>query len=163
VRFPSVSLTPGPVGEYGTVEISDVHNLAGKHPNANGLCTGTPFDLSDVAQDSMVAGGPVDINDIHYVRIVDIPGSGDFYDEAAGHIDPGTWPEWDNYASYHPVYDAWVTFGSGGLDLEAVGVLNEHSICTPKPWPRTAQKPTPASISPSTAQQPLSPPAIQLT
>ncbi len=126
VRFPPVSLTPGPVGKYGTVEISDVHNLAGKHPNANGLCTGTLFDLSDVAQDSMVADGTVDINDIHYVRIVDIPGSGDFYDEAAGHIEPGTWPEWDSYASNHPVYDAWVTFGSGGLDLEAVGVLKEQ-------------------------------------
>ena len=33
-RFPSVSLTSGPVGAYGTVEISDIFNLAGKHPNA---------------------------------------------------------------------------------------------------------------------------------
>ena len=24
-----------------------------------------------------------------------------------------------------PIYDAWVTWGSGGLDLEAVGVINQ--------------------------------------
>jgi len=126
VRFPSVSLTPGPVGMYGTIEISDIHNLAGKHPNANGLCTGTPFDLSDVAANPLVAGGIVDINDIRYVRIVDAPGSGDFLDEATAFIDPATRPTWDSYIDAHPVYDAWVTFGSGGLDVEAVGVLNEQ-------------------------------------
>ncbi len=126
VRFPSVSLTPGPVGMYGTIEISDIHNLVGKHPNANGLCTGTPFDLSDVAGDPLVVEGLVDINDIRYVRIVDIPGSGDFFDEASAFIDPATWPIWGSYAGVHAVYDAWVTFGSGGIDIEAVGVLNEQ-------------------------------------
>ena len=126
VRFPSVSLTPAPVGRYGTIEISDIHNLAGKHPNAGGLCTGTPFDLSDVAGDPLVADGTVDINDIRYVRIVDIPGSGDFFDEAEEFIDPATWPVWANYTDANAVYDAWVTFGSGGLDVEAVGVLNEQ-------------------------------------
>ena len=126
VRFPSVSLTPKPVGMYGTIEISDIHNLAGKHPNAGGLCTGTPFDLSDVETDLIVTGGTVDINDIRYVRIVDIPGSGDFFDEADNFVDPATWPVWQNYAATHAVYDAWVTFGSGGLDVEAVGVLNEQ-------------------------------------
>jgi len=126
VRFPSVSLTAGPVGMYGTIEISDIHNLAGKHPNASGLCTGTPFDLSDVAGDSLVVDGTVDIDDIRYVRIVDIPGSGDFLDEAASFIDPATWPMWGNYADANAVYDAWVTFGSGGIDVEAVGVLNKQ-------------------------------------
>lgn len=126
VRFPSVSLTAGLVGPYGTIEISNIHNLAGKHPNAGGLCTGTPFDLSDVAADSMVVSGTVDINDIRYVRIVDIPGSGDFFDDAAKFVDPATWPVWQNYAAAHAVFDAWLTFGSGGIDIEAVGVLNEQ-------------------------------------
>jgi len=124
VRFPSVSLTAEPVGPYGTIEISDIHNLAGKHPNAGGLCVGTPFDLSDVAADPLVADGGVDINDIRYVRIVDIPGSGDFLDDAEEFIDPATSPIWANYADAHAVYDAWLTFGSGGIDVEAVGVLN---------------------------------------
>ncbi len=127
VRFPSVSLTSAPTGRYGTIEISKVYNLAGKHPNANGLCTGTPFDLSEIADDPSVVAGLVDVNNINYVRIVDIPGSGDFYDEAVMQIDPNTWPDWSYYATNHPVYDAWVTWDSGGLDVEAVGVLEEQN------------------------------------
>ncbi len=121
VRFPSVSLTAGPVGPYGTIEISDVYNLAGKHPNAAGLCTGTGFDLDEVAGEPLVLDGTVDINEIRYVRVVDIPGSGDFYDGAEGLIDPATG---GLYGQNHRVYDAWPTFGSGGFDLEAVGVLH---------------------------------------
>jgi len=121
-RFPAVSLTPEAVGSYGTIEISNVYNLAGKHPNG----TGTPFDLQEIAGEPNVVAGLVDINDIRYVRIVDIPGGGDFYDQATAYIDPsgGTMPE--NYSDIHPVYDAWVTFGSGGVDIEAVGVLEEQ-------------------------------------
>ncbi len=130
VRFPAVSLTPELVGRYGTIEIGNVYNLAGKHPNANGICTGTPFDLQEIADDPDVASGLVDVNNIKYVRIVDIPGSGDFHDEAAMHIDPGTWPVWDFYADSHPIYDAWdastAPDPSGGFDLEAIGVLREQ-------------------------------------
>lgn len=125
-RFPAVSLTPGLVGQYGTIQISNIYNLAGKHPNAGGICTGTPFDLEEIADDSKVISGAVDINNIKYVRIVDIPGSGDFRDEAGRHIDPSTLPFRAHYVSSHPIYDAWVTFGSGGFDLEAIGVLNEQ-------------------------------------
>lgn len=123
VRFPAVSLTPGLVGRHGTIEVSDVYNLVGKHPNAYGLCTGTGFDLTEIANDPNVVSGVLDINNIAYVRIVDIPGSGDFHDKAVEHIDPNTCPDWVNYPDNHPVYDAWLTCGSGGLDLEAVGVL----------------------------------------
>ena len=125
-RLPSVSLTPEAAGPYGTIEISDLYNLVGKHPNADGLCTGTPFDLREIADEPNVVSALVDVNDIKYVRIVDIPGSGDFDDKAVSHIDPGTRPVWGYYPRNHPVYDAWVTFGSGGLDIEAVGVLKEQ-------------------------------------
>jgi len=127
-RFPSVSLTSGPVGMYGTIEISNIYNLAGKHPNAAGVCTGTPFDLSEILDDPLVLSGDVNVNNINYVRIVDIPGSGDFDDSALEHIDPDTWPAWDYYMADNPIYDAWVTFESGGLDLEAIGVLNEQQF-----------------------------------
>jgi len=126
VRFPAVSLTAARTGPYGTIEVSNVHNLAGKHPNAYGVCTGTAFDLSELANHPLVVNGTVDINDIRCVRIVDIPGSGDFNDAAVERTDPASWPEWGNYDANHPVYDAWVTSGSGGLDLEAVGVLREQ-------------------------------------
>jgi len=131
VRFPAVSLTRQQVGLFGTIEISNVYNLAGKHPNSGGKCTGTGFDLQEIADEASVISGLVDINDIRYVRIVDIPGIGDFYDEAVKHIDPGTWPVWDCYANNHPIYDAWNTslvplHPSGGFDLEAIGVLKEQ-------------------------------------
>jgi hypothetical protein len=125
-RFPSISLTPGRTGAYGTLETSDVHNLAGKHPNANGVCIGTPFDLGDLVGHLQVLSGAVDLNDIRYVRIVDVPGSGDFFDDAVAYVDPQTWPDWGRYPQNHPIYDAWPTWGSGGFDLEAVGVLHEQ-------------------------------------
>jgi len=126
VRFGSVSLTPELVGPYGTIEISHVYNLVGKHPNANGLCMGTLFDLSEIANEPNVISGIVDTNNISYVRIVDIPGSGDFADEAVTQVDPASWPYWGDYVKNHPIYDAWFTFGSGGVDLEAIGVLEEQ-------------------------------------
>ncbi len=126
VRFPCVSLTPGPVGRYGTIETSDIHNLAGKHPNANGVCTGTPFDLEDLVREPNVVSGRVDLNDIAYVRIVDVPGNGAFLDDAPAYLDPGLWPAQAYYPAAHPIYDMWPTQGSGGFDLEAVGVLHEQ-------------------------------------
>ncbi|AKB34206.1 Chitin binding protein [Methanosarcina siciliae HI350] len=114
VRFPSISLTSGPVGGYGTIDPTGVYNLAGKHANAYGDSWGTPFDLSTLSQAPEVLNGSVDLNSINYVRIVDIPGSGDFKDSRG-----------------NPIYDGWVTWGSGGLDLEAVGVINVGAVSAP--------------------------------
>lgn len=125
-RFSSVSLTGGLVGPYGTVDISNIYNLAGKHPNAYGVCTGTPFDLSEIADEPNVVSGLVDVNNISYVRIVDIPGDGNCFDKAIEYIDPCTRPNWGNYNQNHPIYDAWLTWDSGGFDLEAVGVLHSQ-------------------------------------
>ena len=122
-RFPSVSLTGGRVGAYGMIDITNVYNLGGKHPNMGDTFTGTPFDLSEISNEPNVIAGLVDLNNINYVRIVDIPGSGNFYDNAAKFIDPCTWPNWGYYDANHPIYDPWPTYGSGGFDLEAIGVL----------------------------------------
>jgi hypothetical protein len=127
-RFPSVSLAPydsgGPaIPNYRCIDITDIYNLAGKHPNLGEEFTGTPFDLAELADEPNVLNGLVDLNNINYVRIVDIPGSGDFTDDATQQIDPCTWPEWDYYITNHPIYDAWPTYGSDGMDLEAIGVL----------------------------------------
>jgi len=109
-RFPPRSLTPAVVGPYGTIDPTDVFNLAGKHGNGYGQSWGTPFDLSQLATDALVAGGQVDLNSIRYVRIVDIPGNGAFPD-----------------AQGTPIYDAWLTWGSGGFDLEAVGAISQNA------------------------------------
>lgn len=108
-RFPSVSLTTNPVGPYAGFDARNVFNLAGKHANAYGASWGTPFDLDDLASHPTVSNGLLDLADIRYVRVVDIPGSGDFF---------------DSLSPSNRIYDAWHTFGSGGLDLEAVGVIN---------------------------------------
>lgn len=123
-RFPNVSLTPELIWAYGTIDMTDVYNLAGKHPNGYNVCTGTGFDLSELSNHRLVVNGTVDLEDIKYVRIVDIPGSGDFYDDPNSLIDPNTL---SNYPHQHPIYDAWETVGSGGFDLDAIGVLHEQN------------------------------------
>jgi hypothetical protein len=107
-RFPSISLTPAKVGAYGTIDSTNVYNLAGKHVNAYGNSWGTPFNLDDLTTDSNVTAGLVNLSEINYVRMVDIAGNGSFLDSQG-----------------HGIYDAWVTWGSGGLDLDAVGVINQ--------------------------------------
>jgi hypothetical protein len=92
----------------GALDPTDVHNLAGKHRNSYGWSWGTPIDLAGVAGDPLVLAGQVDPNLIGFVRLVDIPGSGDFVDSQGGAI-----------------YDAWVTWSSGGLDVEAIGAIHQ--------------------------------------
>ncbi len=113
-RFPSVSLNVEPgQGVPGDTEINasfgrafaginttNVHNLAGIHP----IRVGTVFDFNDLAADPLVLSGQIDLNDIRFVRVVDIPGSGAFLD-----------------ADGRPILDAWLTTGTGGFDLDAVG------------------------------------------
>ncbi len=131
VRLPSVSLTEGNVGAYGTIDPSNVYNLAGKHVNAYEASWGTPFNLKDIENHPQVATGILDLGNITYVRIVDIPGNGYFTDEATSLIDPNSLDSPDGirfYSKTNGIYDAWVTWGSGGFDLEAVGVIRENIL-----------------------------------
>ncbi len=109
-RFPSRSVTPASVGAYGTIDPTNVFNLAGKHGNGYGQSWGTPFDLAQLAGDPLVSGGQVQLDAIRYVRIVDIPGNGFFADSQGS-----------------PIFDAWVTTGSGGFDLEAIGAISQNA------------------------------------
>lgn len=106
-RFPSVDLTSGPVGAYGTIDPTNVYNLSGKHVNAYGNTWGTPFNLDDLTTHSLVLSGDLDLNAVTQIRLVDVPGDGTFKDSLGNSI-----------------YDAWVTWGSGGSDLDALGVIN---------------------------------------
>jgi hypothetical protein len=110
-RFPSVSTNAAPLtvsGPFAGYDMSNVHNLAGKH--AAGF--GTPFDLDDLAANPFVANGFVNLANIRYVKLVDIPGNGAFLDSLGNGI-----------------RDNWPTVGSGGFDFrlpigQGVGVIN---------------------------------------
>jgi hypothetical protein len=110
-RFPSVYTNTAPValsGPFAGFDVSNVHNLAGKH--AAGF--GTPFNLDDLAADPLVASGDVTLANIKYLKLVDIPGNGAFVDSFGNGI-----------------LDNWLTVGSGGFDFrlpvgQGVGVIN---------------------------------------
>jgi hypothetical protein len=112
-RFPCVSLISQILGGFDCLDPTYVHNLAGKHPNGNdGRDEGTPFDLEDLSDDGNVFNGLVDLNDIRYVRLVDVIGDGSTFDSLG-----------------NPVYDPYPTpFGTGGADVDAVGMLNYRII-----------------------------------
>lgn len=118
-RFPSISQNTTTVSVSGTFHMYDmtnVYNLAGKH--ASNLAT--PFDLEDLATDSLVLGGTVNLANIKYVRLVDVVGN-PASSGAAGALD----------SLGNRILDNWTTYDSGGFDIsivggvpQAVGVLN---------------------------------------
>jgi len=111
VRFDNCSLTPSPVSAFGAVEPSNLTGFAGKYKVGFGF----GFDLATLAEKPEVISGLVALNNIRYVRIVDIVGDGNTNDNRS--------LAWRTaYGPNGPVYDPTPTSGSGGFDLEAVGV-----------------------------------------
>ena len=116
VRFDCVSLTPGPVNAYGSVDPTNIDGFGGKYK----IGYGTPFDLEALSGKSEVERGFVNINSITHIRIVDVIGDGrELYDD-----DPD-----------HKIFDPYPTTGSAGFDLNAVGVITSDPTI---PWPLNA-------------------------
>ncbi len=108
VRIPSISNTPvdSQTGTFADTDATLIHNLAGKYRGG----FGTPFDLEDIIDST-----EIDLNQINYVRIIDVVGS----------IDPafGTQDSEGNL-----INDPYPTsFESGGFDLDGVAVINESN------------------------------------
>ena len=101
VRFDNDSLTAGPVGGFGATDPTNIDGFGGKYRQG----FGTPFDLADLSTKDDVLNGLVKLNEIVYVRIIDIIGDGSFFDTSGDVI-------WDPYP----------TAQSAGFDLDAVGV-----------------------------------------
>lgn len=113
VRFPAYSFTPGPVNGFGSIDPNNIFGFAGKY--RQGL--GTPFDLADLA------GAPgLDINNVRFVRIVDVIGNGSAFDDYPA-----------AFGGPNPIYDPFPQSGSAGFDLDAVGAL--HFAAAPVPEP----------------------------
>ena len=105
-RFAPVSLTQTAtqVATFGTLDPTEIHNLAGKHT----VDTGTPFDLAELASASAL----LDVGRVTHVRITDVVGS----------INP-LHARLDSLGNV--INDPYTTpFATGGFDLNAVGVIN---------------------------------------
>ena len=105
-RFPAYSntQTTTQLGNGGTIDPSQIHNLASKY----GAMYGTPFDLDEVEDTPLL-----DKSRVTHVRLVDVIGCLDSL-----------------YATYdcqgHKINDPWPTpFASSGFDLDAVGVIHD--------------------------------------
>lgn len=103
VRFDNVSLSNSPIGELDPVDTEKIYGLAGKYIQGYG----TPFDLSELTEKEDVIKGKIDLQNIKYIRIIDIVGDGNINDSFG-----------------NPIYDIYPTYGSAGFDLDAIGVLN---------------------------------------
>ncbi len=97
-RFAGTSLTSAPVGAFGSVDPTNIHQLAGKYRQGNEA----PFDLSELRGISPL----LDVTRVTQVRIVDIVGDGSAKDSAG-----------------RPIYDPYPTVASAGFDLDGIGVL----------------------------------------
>jgi hypothetical protein len=102
-RFDSAYLGAGSVPQYGGHDTRQFEGLAGKYR----VGWGNPFDLQAVRYRHAVQAGWVDLARITHVRIVDVVGDGATVDSFG-----------------HPIYDPYPTVGSGGFDLDAIGVLH---------------------------------------
>lgn len=105
-RFPSISLTQTTtqVWGYGTLDPTNLYNLAGKARGGYG----TPFDLAQLRHHQPA----LDINRITHVRVVDVVGS---ISPALGTLD----------SLGHPINDPYPTAHEfGGFDLDAVGAFS---------------------------------------
>lgn len=98
-RIYNDSLTPAPVGAFGSLDPTDIKGFAGKYEQG----WGTPFDLAELRDFSPL----LDVDDVRYVRIVDIVGDGT-YEDSSGKV----------------IYDPYPTIGSAGFDLDGIGVIN---------------------------------------
>ena len=113
VRFDNWSATPSPVSAYGNVDPNAVYQLAGKHKQGRG----TLFDLDMLQYNQSGDSSILDLENIWFIRLVDIIGDGTYQDS------------WGNV-----IYDPYPTTGSAGFDLDAVAVLNQGAA-PPVPTP----------------------------
>lgn len=106
VRFPSHTEVPffNQIGGFEFIDCRYLNNFAGKYEQG----FGTPFDLSDLPQDSFL-----NLDYITHVRLIDVVGSID-----------SQFATYDRFGNI--VNDPFPTaFESGGFDLDGVGVIHQ--------------------------------------
>ncbi|MEX2380710.1 MAG: T9SS type A sorting domain-containing protein [Vicingaceae bacterium] len=108
-RFPAHSLTDTSqaVGSFGSVDPTQINNLAGKYL----LAYGTPFDLAEL---NGING--LDVQNITHIRIIDVVGS---LNNAHATRDTAGRKVNDPYPTAFP---------QSGFDLDAVGIVHIKSV-----------------------------------
>jgi len=101
VRFPTLSLVPGPVGAFGLVDPALYAGFAG-------IAAFDDFDLAALVGLPSVLSGAVDLGAIRYVRIVDVLGDGSLLDSVG-----------------NPIHDTYPGAGNAGFDLDAIAAIPE--------------------------------------
>jgi hypothetical protein len=116
-RFASDCHIPGPLGLFDTYDASLVQGLAGNAPIFANVVSnlidpfdaavsgGDAFDLASLSADAAVVGGLVNLQDIQYVRLVDVYGDGSTLATTG-----------------NPIYDP--TSATASFDLDAVAALH---------------------------------------
>lgn len=104
-RFPVTAFITNTLGAYEVMDVTKVDGVAGKHT----MEYGTPFDLEWLKNDTNVLSGAVKLDQIAYIRIVDIIGDGGSLDQFG-----------------RPIYDPFGAgpFSTDGFDLRGIGVMN---------------------------------------
>jgi hypothetical protein len=108
-RFPAVSNTDTitQTWSFGLTDATKINNLAGKYKAEYG----TPFDLLDIADHILL-----DKQSITHIKVIDVVGciQNQYCMRDVNH---------------HIINDPWPTaFGSGGFDLDAVGVIHQKTV-----------------------------------
>jgi hypothetical protein len=108
-RFPahSQTQTATPLGGFGLLDARNLNNLAGKYR----VGYGTPFDLSDVPDNTLL-----NKNNITHVKIVDVVGS----------LEPA-YATYDSFGNM--VNDPYPTpYNTSGFDLTGIGVIHQQVL-----------------------------------
>lgn len=108
-RFPATSNTDTTLQtwSFGLTDATNINNLAGKYRAEYG----TPFDLADIADNVLL-----DKQSITHVKIIDVVGC--IQNQYC-----------TRDANGQKINDPWPTgFGSGGFDLDAVGVIHQKTV-----------------------------------
>lgn len=105
-RFPATSNSDTTIqtGTFGSTDATKINNLAGKYRGEYG----TPFDLSDIPNNPLL-----DKQAVSHIKIIDVVGC--IQNQYC-----------TRDALSQKINDPWPTpFGSGGFDLDAVGVIHQ--------------------------------------
>jgi len=116
-RFRNHSMTTNPVPFFGgAVDPTAIDGYCSKYRAGYG----TPFDLDELKDASPL----LDVNNVKYAKIVDIPGDGSCTD-SFGNV----------------IYDPYPTTNSAGVDLDAVGVLHTSHVVASSAGPNGSISP----------------------